>query len=112
MAYSKAFREGLEDAVAKTRWRMETHLQSHLLPHPEESPATRGDLSKSLVVLHDSLENFVSEVVNYLEQELARQKAGGGPAPTAAAAKAPPRPKAKARPASGRKPSAAKRRRR
>ena len=103
MAYSKTFREGLEDAVAKMRWRMEVHLRSHLLPHPEDSPATRGELSKALIVLSDCIESFVTEVVNYLEQELARQKAGGGAAP-----KAP----AKARPAPRRKRSPAKPRRR
>jgi hypothetical protein len=110
MAYSKAFREGLDDAVAKARWRVVTHLKSHLTPHPEESPATRGELSKMLVVLHDCLENFITEVVGYLEPELDRAKArGGGPGASAAAAR--PRPKAKARPASGRKGAAAKRRR-
>lgn len=72
MAYSKAFREGLEDAVAKARWRIETHLQAHLLPHPEDSPATRGELSKTLVVLHDCIENFLTEVMNYLEPEVGR----------------------------------------
>ncbi len=77
MGFSKAFREGLDDAVAKTRWRMGTHLQSHLLPHPEESGATRADLSKSLVVLHDCLENFVTEIVNCLEAELGRGNARG-----------------------------------
>ncbi len=109
MAYSKAFREGLEDAVAKTRWRMETHLRSHLLPHPEDSGATRADLSKSLVVLHDCLESFVTEVVSCLERELAGRKAGGG---GAAAAVAPGKAGGRLRAASRKKPAAAKRRRR
>ena len=111
MAYSKAFREGLEDAVDKARWRVVTHLKAHLTPHPEESPATRGELSKMLVVLHDCIENFITEVVGYLEPELARPKVGGG----AAAAKTAARPskKAKRRPAaaSARRPAAKRRRR-
>ncbi len=109
MAYSKAFREGLEDAVAKTRWRMETHLRSHLLPHPEDSGATRADLSKSLVVLHDCLENFITEVVDYLERELAGRRAGGD---GVAAAVAPAKAGGKSRAASRKRPAAAKRRRR
>jgi hypothetical protein len=112
MAYSKAFREGLEDAVAKARWRVVTHLKSHLTPHPEDSPATRGELSKMLVVLHDCIENFITEVVGYLEPEVARPKAGGGAAAAKPAAKGRPKPKARARSASGRKAVAAKRRRR
>ena len=111
MAYSKAFREGLEDAVAKARWRVVTHLKSHLTPHPEDSPATRGELSKMLVVLHDCIESFITEVVNYLEPELARAKAGAGGAAAKTAAKAGPKPKVQARASSGRK-AAAKRRRR
>ena len=109
MAYSKAFREGLEDAVQKTRWRVHTHLKSHLTPHPEDSPATRGELSKTLVVLHDCLENFVTEVVNCLERELGRAKARGD---GAAAAKAPAKPGGRSRAAPRKKPAAAKRRRR
>ena len=109
MAYSKTFREGVEEAVQKTRWRVHAHLKSHLTPQPEDSPATRGELSKTLVVLHDCLENFVTEVVNCLEQELGRLKAGGG---AAGAAKARAKPKAGARAASARKVAAAKRRRR
>lgn len=109
MAYSKPFREGLEDAVAKTRWRVHTHLKSHLTPHPEDSPATRGELSRTLVVLHDCLENFVTEVVNCLETELGKREAGGG---AAGAAKARAKPKASTRAASARKAAAAKRRRR
>ncbi len=107
MAYSKAFREGLEDAVAKLRWRMEVHLRSHLLPHPEDSPSTRGELSKALVVLADCVENFVTEVAGYLRQELGTSKAGGG-----AAAVAPARAGGRPRAASRKKPAAAKRRRR
>ena len=112
MAYSKAFRESLEDSVSKLRWRAETHLHAHLTPHPEESPATRGELSKMLVVLTDALENFISEVVGYLEHELGRPHAGpsGGAAPRAAAGAA--RPKGKARAVPARKPAGAKRRRR
>jgi len=109
MAYSKAFREGLEDSVSKLRWRAETHLHAHLTPHPEESPATRGELSKMLVVLTDALENFISEVVGYLEHELGKpQASGGGAAPKGAGTT---RPKGKTR-AAARKPAAAKRRRR
>lgn len=111
MGYSKAFQDGVEDAVAKARWRVVTHLRSHLTPHPEDSPATRGELSKMLVVLHDCIENLITEVVGYLEQELAQPKVGGGAAPRAATtAKA--RPKGKARAAAGRKAAAAKRRHR
>jgi hypothetical protein len=111
MAYSKAFREGLEDAVSKARWRVVTHLRSHLTPHPEDSPATRGELSKMLVVLHDCIENFITEVVTYLEPEVAKAKAGGGGGASKMAAKAPPKPKVKAR-ASSRRKGAAKRRKR
>jgi hypothetical protein len=75
MPYSRAFREGLQDALEKARWRMEVHFKSHFLP--EERPATLGDLYKSFVVLHDCLENCVTEIVNYLEAELARAKARG-----------------------------------
>ena len=110
MAYSKAFREGLEDAVAKARWRVVTHLRSHLTPHPEESPATRGELSKMLVVLHDCIENFITEVVGYLEPEVAGAKAGGGAA-AKPPGKAAPKPKARARASSRRKPAAKGRRR-
>ena len=106
MAYSKTFREGVEDAVQKTRWRVHAHLRSHLTPHPEDGPATRGDLSKTLVVLHDCLENFVTEVVSCLERELGILKAGGG----GAGAKTPAKPKAATRAASARKARAAKRR--
>jgi len=112
MAYSKAFKEGLEDAVSKARWRVVTHLRSHLTPHPEDSPATRGELSKMLVVLHDCIESFITEVVSYLEPELARAGAGGGAAAAKPAGKGRPKPKARARSASGRKAVAAKRRRR
>ena len=76
MAYSKAFRDGLEDALEKARWRMEVHFKSHF--HPEERPATLGDLYKSFVVMHDCLENFIAEVVNYLGPELAKATARGG----------------------------------
>ena len=107
MAYSKAFREGLEDAVAKARWRVVTHLKSHLTPHPEESPATRGELSKMLVVLHDCIENFITEVVGYLEPEVAGAKTGGG---AAAKTSAKPSPKPKARPRASTRRKAAKRR--
>jgi hypothetical protein len=96
MAYSKAFREGLEDTVAKARWRVVTHLRSHLTPHPEDSPATRGELSKMLVVLHDCIETFITEVVGFLEPEVAKAKAGGAAAKPAAAARRP-KPKAAAR---------------
>ena len=109
MAYSKAFREGLDDAVAKTRWRVVTHLKSHLTPHPEDSPATRGELSKMLVVLHDCLENFVTEVVSCLERELAGRRASGDGTATA---KAPAKPGGRNRAASSKKPAAAKLRRR
>ena len=110
MAYSKAFREGLEDAVAKARWRVVTHLKSHLTPHPEESPATRGELSKMLVVLHDCIENFITEVVGYLEPEVAKAKAGGGAVAAKPPGKAAPKPKARAR-ASARRKAATRRRR-
>ena len=109
IAYSKAFREGLEDAVAKARWRIVTHLKSHLTPHPEDSPATRGELSRTLVVLHDCLENFVTEVVSCLERELAGRKTGGD---GTAAAVAPAKPGGRNRAASRQRPAAAKRRRR
>jgi hypothetical protein len=112
MAYSKAFREGLEDAVEKARWRVVTHLKAHLTPHPEDSPATRGELSKMLVVLHDCIENFITEVVGYLEPELARAKAGGGAAAAKTVARARPTPKAPARAATGRKAVTARRRKR
>ncbi len=107
MGYSKAFREGLGDAAAKLRWRMEVHLRSHLLPHPEDSPSTRGELSKALVVLADCFENFVTEVAGYLRQELATSKAGGRAAP-----KPPARAGGRSRAASRKKPATAKRRRR
>lgn len=110
MAYSKAFREGLEDAVSKARWRMETHFKSHF--RPEENPATLGDLHKSLVVMHDCLENFITEVVNYLEGEIGRLRADGRGALKAAAMSPRPRPRARVRPASGRGPAATKLRRR
>jgi hypothetical protein len=96
MAYSKAFRDGLQDAMEKARWRMEVHFKSHF--HPEERPATLGDLYKSLVVMHDCLENFVGDVVNYLGPELAKATARGGGGGAA-------RPKARSRrrPAGGRR---------
>jgi hypothetical protein len=92
MAYSKAFREGLQDALEKARWRMEVHFKSHFVP--EERPATLGDLHKSFVVMHDCLENFISEIVNYLESELGRGAARGNPgrpAPPPAAPRGAPR---------------------
>lgn len=104
MAYSKGFRAGMDDAVAKVRWRIHSHLQTHLKPHPEDSGATRADLMKSLVVLCDCLENFVSEVVGCLENELDRLKAAG--------AGARPKPKAAAGRGSSRRLPAARRRRR
>src|SRR5574341_307351 len=76
MPYSKAFRDGLQDAMEKARWRMEVHFKSHF--HPQERPATLGDLYKSFVVMHDCLENLVMEVVNCLGPELAKATASGG----------------------------------
>jgi len=102
----------MDDAVAKVRWRIHSHLQTHLKPHPEDSGATRGDLMKSLVVLCDCLENFVSEVVGCLENELDRLKAAGGAHAKAAGAGARPKPKAVAGRGSSRRLPAARRRRR
>jgi hypothetical protein len=70
MPYSKPFRDGLQDALEKARWRMEVHFRSHF--QTEARQATLGDLHKSFVVMHDCLENLATEIVNYLEAELGR----------------------------------------
>lgn len=59
----------LAEAIARSRWRMEVHLRSHLPVERANDPATLGDLRKSLTVLYDCMEKFVREVGALVLQE-------------------------------------------
>ncbi len=65
---NQEFKE-MAEAIARSRWRMEVHLRSHLPVEQESDPATLGDLRKSLTVLYDCMEKFVREVGALVLQE-------------------------------------------
>ena len=61
--------EALAEVIARSRWRMEVHLRSHLPVEREHDPATLGELRKALTVLYDCMEKFVREVGALVLQE-------------------------------------------